>query len=73
VKTNKLTVFLALFLLVALLTGCTRDARNTQSLETVALKTSPDGIRYKLVKIEGRTFVATQSAYFYWTLAGPID
>lgn len=38
---------------------------------------SPDGIPYKLVVIEGKTFVATSwqpvSGYVKWELAGPID
>lgn len=37
------------------------------------VKTSPDGISYKIVEIEGKRFIATQSAYNYWTLAGPIN
>ncbi len=41
--------------------------------EPKSIKTSPDGVPYALVKIEGRTFVATQGAHGAWTLAGPID
>jgi len=57
---------------IALVSGCA-DARNSGSKDEIPLRRSEQGIRYKLVKIEGRTFVATQSAYGYWTLAGPID
>ncbi len=57
---------------VLLVSGCS-VAKNNDNMDSVAVKTSPDGIKYKLVVIEGRKFVATQSAYNYWTLAGPID
>lgn len=52
------------------LSGCD-DARNYGSLPQQTKES--DGIRYKLVKVEGKTFVATQTSYGYWTLAGPID
>jgi len=32
-----------------------------------------DSIEYKIVTVEGKRFVATESAYGYWNLAGPID
>ncbi len=35
--------------------------------------TSPDGIRYKVVKIEGRRFIATTDFRGTWHFAGPID
>lgn len=48
-------------------------ARNVDRMEGVPLKTSPDGIKYKIFVIEGRKFVATQTYNGYWTLAGPIE
>jgi hypothetical protein len=57
---------------VLLLSACA-PAKNFGSFEGIALKTSPEGFKYKLVHIEGKTFVATQTYYDYWTLAGPID
>lgn len=51
-----------------------RSAQNDdRTLNAVPTKVSPDGLHYKLVKIEGKTFVATQVGYGWWTLAGPID
>jgi hypothetical protein len=35
--------------------------------------TTPEGIRYKIVEIEGHRFIATPSYMGYWTLAGPIE
>ncbi len=71
---------LLFLLLAALAAGCapesnhSHDAQNIyDTLERVPTKVSPDGIHYRLVKIEGRTFIATQGAYGVWTFAGPID
>lgn len=52
------------------LSGCD-DARNNGSLPQQTKES--DGIRYKLVKIEGKTFVATKTHQGDWALAGPID
>ncbi len=35
--------------------------------------TTPDGIRYKVVKIEGRRFIATTDFGSTWHFTGPID
>lgn len=57
---------------VLLVSGCSA-AKNNDNMDSIGVKTSPEGIKYKIVVIEGHKFVATQSAYNYWTLAGPIE
>jgi hypothetical protein len=60
-------------LLVVLALGGCSVAQNADNIDTVAVKVSEDGIRYKVVVIEGHRFIATQSDRGYWTFAGPID
>ncbi len=43
------------------------------SLSHLPTHTTPDGIRYKVVKIEGRRFIATTDFRGTWHLTGPID
>jgi hypothetical protein len=52
---------------VFLASGCQQSADNSPS------KTTPEGISYRVVEIEGRKFIATRSYGGYWQLAGPID
>ncbi len=57
---------------IVLLTGC-YNAVNHTSAAAGEIKVSDDGfIKYKIVKIEGERFVATQGANGIWTLAGPL-
>ena len=58
-------------LLAGLVAGCD-SARNNSHIESPTI-TSPEGIRYKIVTIEGKRFVATQGYNYYWTLAGPLN
>lgn len=60
-------------LLSLLLAGCAPDARNNGNTLSGRLRISSQGVRYELVTIEGRTFVATQDYHGYWHFAGPID
>jgi len=65
-----------ILLAAVLVAGCTESASNGGKLESVPLRVSPDGMRYKVVTIEGRQFIATQvytQGGYFWTLAGPID
>ena len=71
-KNVRLAIFALALCSAVFLTACS-VAKNSDNIDSIAVKTSEQGIKYKLVKIEGKTFVATQSAYNYWTLAGPID
>jgi hypothetical protein len=60
-----------IYLLGALvLTGCS-IAKNTDTPQG-EFKVSPSGVKYVLTCIEGKQFIATQAAYYYWQLAGPI-
>jgi hypothetical protein len=52
--------------LVLLASGCQRS-------ENFPTKTTPEGISYRVVEVEGRKFIATRSYGGYWQLAGPID
>jgi hypothetical protein len=45
---------------------------NNILLNNVPTKTSPDGIKYKVVMIEGEQFIATQGYDGNWQLAGPL-
>ena len=36
------------------------------------IKTSSDGIKYKIFEIEGKKFIGTQDARGAWSFAGPI-
>jgi hypothetical protein len=45
---------------------------NNILLNNVPTKTSPDGIKYKIVTIEGEQFIATQGYDGNWQLAGPL-
>lgn len=67
-----LTTLALLGFVVFSFTGCAPPAANYDPLDHIPLKNN-DGIKYKLVKIEGRTFVGTQNQNGDWTLAGPID
>jgi hypothetical protein len=53
---------------VVLLTSSCRE-----SVESNPIKTTPEGISYKVVEVEGRKFIATRSYAGYWQLTGPID
>ncbi len=68
------TVLSGLSLAIAL-SGCSNSpsAYNTASNLPGPILVSPSGVRYKLVQIEGRTFIATQGAYSAYSFAGPID
>jgi hypothetical protein len=44
-----------------------------KSWENMPSKTTPEGISYKVIEIEGHKFIATRSYGGYWQLAGPID
>jgi hypothetical protein len=52
--------------LALLASGCQRS-------ENLPTKTTPEGISYRVVEVEGRKFIATRSYGGYWQLAGPID
>jgi hypothetical protein len=62
----------ALVIATLLLAGC-GEAQNMGNKHSPGLRETRDGIKYRLVKIEGRTFVATQTYNGNWTFAGPID
>jgi hypothetical protein len=66
-KSLKLLITAAAAAVVLLTSGC------QQSSENSPIKTTPEGISYKVVEIEGRKFIATRSYGGYWQLAGPID
>lgn len=57
-------IFTAIVCLFAIV-GCDCGAAST--------KKSADGIRYKIVTVEGRKFIATPTDRNFWVLAGPID
>lgn len=72
----KTTVVIMASILLALIGGLLIFVETHSEQYPPALKVSShkeSGIKYKVVTIEGRQFVATQSAYGYWNLAGPID
>jgi hypothetical protein len=64
-----ITLLASMFLIFT--TGCS-VAKNSSNAIGGEVKYS-GGIKYKIVEVEGRKFVATQTSYDYWTLAGPID
>jgi hypothetical protein len=66
-KSLKLLITSAVAGVVLLTSGCQPSLENTPS------KTTPEGISYKVVEVEGRKFIATRSYGGYWQLAGPID
>jgi hypothetical protein len=66
-KSLKLLITAAVTAVVLLSSGC------QPSLENCPSKTTPEGISYKVVEIEGRKFIATRSYGGYWQLAGPLD
>jgi hypothetical protein len=66
-KSLKLLITAAVAAVVLLTSGC------QQSSENGPTKTTPEGISYKVVEVEGRKFIATRSYAGYWQLAGPID
>jgi hypothetical protein len=82
-KINKKQLSIVILLIITLgVTGCEKtltalnlDLKTRNSMVTLnnPTKTSIDGLSYKLVIVEGRTFVATKVQGNYWTLAGPID
>jgi hypothetical protein len=63
-KSLKLLITAAIAAVVLLPSGCQRSED---------CKTTPEGISYKVVEIEGRKFIATRSYGGYWQLAGPLD
>lgn len=72
-----------ILLLVAisiLLTACDDDGssgdyrqENINHFSRLPWISAPSGFRYKLIVIEGQTFVATQGMYGYIQLTGPIS
>jgi hypothetical protein len=75
-----LLVAVIIFVVLILATGlvsCTpvgigSAENNNILLNNVPTKTSPDGITYKVVTIEGEQFIATQGYDGNWQLAGPL-
>ena len=68
-KITKTAALLAVSL-IFLLSAC-GTAKNTAT-PTGEIKQSSTGVKYVLTCIEGKNFIATQAAYNYWTLAGPV-
>ena len=62
----KLLITAAVTAVALLQSGC-------QQSENYPSKMTPEGIRYKVVEIEGHKFIATRSYGGYWQLAGPLD
>ncbi len=67
------TLKICLFAALTLALSSCDSARNNHPVKGIPVKESRDGLRYKLVTIEGRVFVATQGYNGYWQLSGPID
>jgi hypothetical protein len=65
-KSLKLLITAAVSAVLLLQSGC-------QQSENYPSTTTPEGISYKVVEIEGRKFIATRSYGGYWQLAGPLD
>lgn len=64
---------LTIVLVVFIFSGCEDKPTNgSYDLEEIPLE-KVGKIRYKLVKIEGKTFIATQDRWGYYYFAGPID
>jgi hypothetical protein len=54
---------------LSFISGCVEESTlNKQELNS-PLKTSIDGIIYKIVVIEEHKYIATQTSYGFWTLA----
>lgn len=58
-------------LLCGLLGGCADPAKNFKQ-PTGKLVQGENGMAYVITCVEGREFIATQAAYGYWMLSGPI-
>ena len=81
-KSKYSVIFVAGIIFAVILTaisvvGCTPSnigsaENNDILLNNVPTKTSPDGIKYKVVMIEGEQFIATQGYDGNWQLAGPL-
>ena len=70
-------IIFAVIVIATGLIGCTpTDIGSAQNnnilLNNIPTKTSSDGIKYKVVTIEGEQFIATQGYDGNWQLAGPL-
>lgn len=64
---------LAIVFVLFIFCGCEdRPTNGSYDLEEIPLE-KVGKIQYKLVKIEGKTFIATQDRDGYYYFAGPID
>ncbi len=52
-----------------LLSGCDERSANIK----IDTNSSPVWLRYRVIQLEGRTFIATHNHFGEWVLTGPID
>jgi len=70
------TIFAVIVVATSLISCTPTDVgsalNNNILLNNIPTKTSSDGIKYKVVTIEGEQFIATQGYDGNWQLAGPL-